>query len=156
MSTTYVPFPVPKDRIPDVAMFLYGANETMPPEPEASEASAPTSMSIEQREDLLTRIYVESEPPFRALLLLLARRENPEAPMFYADILATHPEWEAPRSVAGGLGAFGRRTAHRYGGYWPFARGWDHEEWSHYLTMEADVATFLRELHEDRGMPLTR
>jgi hypothetical protein len=151
MSTKYVPFPVPEHRIPEVAVFLYGPDGAVPPGLEAHEAAAGPAMpmSDEQREEQLTRIYVESEPPF-------AQREDPAAPLLHADILASHPAWEAPRSVAGGLGAFARRTVHRYGGFWPFERGWDNEQRSHFLTMAADVAAWLREPHDDRGMPLTR
>lgn len=158
MTTKYVPFPVPEDRVPDVAVFLYGPSAAMPHEPEAQEASAEQEVQIsdEQRNELLTRIYVESEPPFRALLLLLADRDDPAAPMFYGDILSAHPDWSASRSVAGAMGAFGRRTVHRYGGYWPFERDWNHEQWSHFLRMDADVAEFLIDLHADRQMPLIR
>src|SRR4051812_34167346 len=126
MSPKFVQFPVPEDRIADVAVFLYGP-EVVPalgPEAEPYGANdAQVGMSDEQGNELLTRIYVESEPPFRALLMLLAEREDPEARLYYGDILAAHPDWNASRSVAGAMGAYARRAVHRYGGYWPFERG---------------------------------
>lgn len=154
----YVSFPVPEDRIPDVAVFLYGPVAAMPPGPEAQEeASEPVvPMSDEQREELLTRIYVESEPPFRALLMLLADRDDPTEPMAYEDVLNAHMEWSSPRSVAGALGAFGRRTSYRYGDYWPLKRTWDNEKWSHFLAMDADIAAFMVKLHAERQLPLQR
>ena len=158
MSTNFVAFPVPEDRIPDVAVFLYGLSASVPEGLEAHEATTKPEIPVsdEQRNQLLTRVYVESEPPFREMLMLVADREDPTAPLFYADILAASSEWGAKRSVAGAMGAYGRRSQHRYGSYAPFHRGWDHDEWSHFLTMDADVAAFLVELHGQRQLPLTR
>ena len=155
MNPSYVLFPVPEHRVAEIASYLY---------PEASgaelqaqeETSISTPISVEQRNELLARIYVESEPPFRALLMLLANRGEVSEPMYYGDILDAHPEWSSSRSVAGAMGAFSRRAEHRYGGYWPFDRAWDEDEWSHYLTMEVDVAAFLFRLHAERQLPLDR
>lgn len=155
MSTGYVLFPVPEARVSEVATYLYGAAASA--ELEAQEAlPAATPISGEQRNELLTRIYAESEPPFRALLVLLAERNAPGEPFYYAAVLSAHPQWSASRSVAGAMGAFSRRAEHRYGGYWPFHREWDDEEWSHYLWMDDDVAAFLLELHAARQLPLER
>ncbi len=155
MNSPYVLFPVPEDRVAEIASYLYGdAAISELQAQEGNSGSAP--ISVEQRNELLMRIYVESEPPFRALLMLLADRAAPDEPMFYGDILDAHSEWSASRSVAGAMGAFSRRSEHRYGGYWPFDRGWDEEQWSHYLTMEGDVAAFLLQLHADRQLPLER
>lgn len=155
MSAPYVLFPVPEDRVAEIATYLYG--EAQMAELQAQEEdSGSLPISTEQRNELLTRIYVESEPPFRAVLMLLAERDAAGEPMYYADILDAHPDWGASRSVAGAMGAFSRRAEHRYGGYWPFDRGWDEEQWSHYLTMDDDVAAFLVDLHADRQLPLER
>jgi hypothetical protein len=147
MSIEYVQFPVPTDRVADVAVFLYGGAEAMPEAP--SKPKAP--MSDEQRNELLTRIYVESEPKFRRLLLLLADRPQPDDPMFYKDV-TTQMGWTKSRSLPGALGAYGRRANHRYGGFWPFSRRWDASAWSHYLVMSPDVAAFMRDLHAKRQM----
>ncbi len=155
MSSLYVLFPVPEDRVAEIATYLYG--EAPLSELQAQEEdSVSVPISAEQRNELLTRIYVESEPPFRALLMLLAERDAPDEPMYYGAILGAHPDWSASRSVAGAMGAFSRRAEHRYGGYWPFERGWDEEQWSHYLTMDDDVAAFLLDLHAARKLPLER
>ncbi len=155
MNCTYVLFPVPEDRVGEIATYLYG--EAVPEKLQAQEGSSgKIPMSTEQRNELLTRIYVESEPPFRALLMLLAERDAPDKPMYYGDVLDAHPDWSASRSVAGAMGAFSRRAEHRYGGYWPFDRDWDEEQWSHYLTMDDAVAAFLLDLHADRQLPVAR
>ena len=150
MTVEYVLFPVPKDRIPEVAVFLYGSEEELleaPAEPE-------TPMSDQQRNELLTRIYDESEPTFRRLLMLAAEREDPTLPVSFKDVTADMG-WPTARSLPGALGAFGRRTKHRYGGYFPLRREWDETAWSWFMSMEADVAHFLRELHAERQAPLT-
>lgn len=146
MSTKYVNFPVPEERVPDVAVFLYGSAEALPG---AKEAIVP--ISEEQRNELLIRIYEESEPKFRRLLLLLADRDDPAAPMAYEDVTSVMG-WTSPRSLPGALGAFGRRTKHRYGGFWPFNRKHD-AEWNWSLSMEASVAAFFVELHTRRDLP---
>ena len=148
MSSVFVPFPVPDNRVADVAIFLYGQSQALPEEiPED-----PMPMSTEQRNELLTRIYVESEPTFRRLLMLLAQRPEPEAPMRY-DAVSAAMGWATSRSLPGALGAYGRRANHRYGGRWPFKRDWDARAWSHYLAMEPDVAASLRARHAECGLP---
>jgi hypothetical protein len=149
MPSEFVQFPVPSDRVADVAIFLYGQSEAMP---EAVPDDRHVPISAEQRYELLTRIYVDSEPTFRRLLMLLAERPEPELPMLF-DAVTAAMGWATSRSLPGALGAYGRRAKHRYGGYWPFERGWDARAWSHYLTMEPDVATFLCALHKGHGLP---
>jgi hypothetical protein len=147
MSGQYVNFPVPEDRVPDVAVFLYGSAEAMPGSIEAS-----VSISEEQRNELLTRIYEESEPKFRRLLLLLADRSDPTALMAYEDVTSAMG-WTSPRSLPGALGAFGRRTKHRYGGFWPFHREHD-AGWNWSLTMDIAFAQFFVKLHARRDFPI--
>jgi hypothetical protein len=147
MTVEYVQFPVPANRVADVAVFLYGGSEAMPkatPQPQVP-------MSVEQHHELLTRVYVESEPTFRRLLLLLADRPHPEDPMSYKDV-TKNMGWTKARSLPGALGAYGRRANHRYGGFWPFERTWDTGAWSHHLVMDPDVAAFLRDLHAKRHL----
>jgi hypothetical protein len=148
-SDEYVQFPVPKERVPDVARFLYGNTEAMPKAGEV-EAEPEVSISEEQRGDLLTRIYVESEPTFRRLLLLVADRDDPELAMPYTEV-TTAMRWTSARSLPGALGAFGRRTNHRYGGYWPLRCEERGEGWV--MWMDGDVAAFLIELHAQRQLP---
>lgn len=153
MTTEYVQFPVPKERIHEVALLIYGPGEALPEATGNSEEPA-IPMSDEQRDELLTRIYDESEPTFRRLLMLAAEREDPTLPVSFKDVTADMG-WPSARSLPGALGAFGRRTKHRYGGYFPLRRDWDEAAWSWFMSMDADVAAFLRELHAKRRSPLT-
>jgi hypothetical protein len=148
MTVEFIQFPVPSDRVAEVAVFLYGEPQAIPEAP--PEPAVP--MSAEQRNELLTRIYVESEPTFRRLLMLLADRPHPEDPMSYEDV-TTSMGWPTPRSLPGALGAYGRRANFRYRGYWPFERKWDDPTWSHYLAMDPDVAALFRDLHSKRQLP---
>jgi hypothetical protein len=147
-SPEYVQFPVPKDRITDVAIFLYGHGEAMPEATEAPPAPK-VPMSGEQRNELLTRIYMESEPTFRRLLILLAERPQPDKPMYYPDVRKAMG-YTNPRKLPGALGAYGRRTSHRYNKFWPFVRQHDAVRGQYYLTMTTNDAAFLRELHTKR------
>lgn len=149
-TESYVQFPVPTDRVADVARFLFGADIAMPDAVEA--ASEPIEMSAEQREELLRRAYVESEPTFRRLLMLLAGRPEPDEPMYFADV-SEAMGWTSPRQLPGALGAYGRRAKHRYGGFWPFVSDWDVSAWSYFLVMDPADATFLRNLHAERALP---
>jgi hypothetical protein len=145
MPDEYVQFPVPADRVADVAVFLFGAAEAMPWQKPKAE------MSEKQRNELLARVYVESDRPFRTLLMFLADRPQPPDRMSYPDV-RTAMGWIDPRSMAGALGAYGHRSNSRYGGYWPFHR---HEVVGvcRYLSMDEDVAAFLRDIHAKRQLP---
>lgn len=148
MSDPFVPFPVPPERVADVAVFLYGGREAMP---EAAEEPV-VPMSEEQHKELLTRVYVESEPTFRRLLMLLADRSHPDSRISFTDVSASIG-WSSARSLPGALGAYGRRSKHRYGGYWPFLRHSAAGATSPYLSMEEEVAAFLRDLHATPQLP---
>lgn len=52
--------------------------------------------------------------------------------------------FESARSMAGLLGAFGRRANHRYEGKWPFKTMWRGNGWHMRMTQEAAEA--IREL----------
>jgi hypothetical protein len=147
MPDEYVQFPVPANRVADVAVFLFGVPEAMPGQRHKPEVQ----MSEEQRNKLLTRVYVESDRPFRTLLMFLADRPHPADRMSFPDVRAAMG-WIDPRSMAGALGAYGHRANSRYGGYWPFHR---HEVVGvdRYLSMDEDVAAVLRDIHTKRRLP---
>lgn len=153
MSGAYVLFPVPSARVPEVAVFLYASGASLPEAIEAPARTAVAPMSTDEREALLTRIYDESEPPFRRLMMLAAKRDDPTSPVSFRDV-SQDMGLSTTRSLPGVLGAFGRRTKHRYGGYSPLRRRWDPAAGSWFMSMEAEVAAFLRALHAKRDSPL--
>lgn len=156
MTDRYAMFPVPVDQVPAVARFLYG-NRLAPVEAsevsEAHEEEEDREPTPEEREKYLDRIYRESEPPFRRLLVQLAERESPDTPVSYGGVRQAMG-WPNRRSLPGALGAFGRRTNHRYDGFWPFHRGWDPFNWTHTLAMDPEVAEEVLRLHAALGLPI--
>lgn len=148
MTTDFVSFPVPADRVGDVARYLYGSSEA-PEAPEATDTSITWRMA---KPEELKRIYLESEPRFRKLMLLIANRPDPEVPMLMTEV-TEKMGWDSPRSLPGALGAFGRRTKHRYEDAWPFVRAYDHETGNHSLWTTPELAEALKALHAELDGP---
>lgn len=143
--SNYVSFPVPEERLPEVAALLYGASEEKTEDPRST-------LTPEEVSGLVRRVYLDSEPTFRRLLLLLADRDDPTEPMLNEEVTDAMG-WTTARSLPGALGAYGRRANHRYEGFWPFRRGWDHRHNSNTIAMDAEIAERLRTLHEEHGLP---
>lgn len=150
MSVDYVMFPVPADLVPEVARFVYGtaeASEAIASDPGASPETEWKLAAVDQ----LERIYKESEPKFRKLMLLVAERPDPTAPLPYEEATAAMG-WTSPRSLPGALGAYGRRTKHRYDGAWPMHREKDDSDyWT--LNMPRELADEILRLHADLDLP---
>jgi hypothetical protein len=150
MPVDYVMFPVPADLVPEVARFVYGsgeANEAIASEPEASAEAEWKLATVDQ----LERIYKESEPKFRKLMLLVAERPDPTAPLPYEEA-KTAMGWTSPRSLPGALGAYGRRTKHRYDSAWPMLRERDASDyWT--LNMPRELADEILRLHAELDLP---
>jgi|SRR6187399_193611 len=104
----------------------------------ASDGAAPAVLS----EALVTRMYRESEPAHRRLLEYLAGR-----PGQWLDSQAVADGLGLPygrKSLAGSLGAFGRRADHRYDGLKPFESSWDPERYLVELRMGQEVAAWIK------------
>ena len=85
-------------------------------------------------------------------------RESEGAHQRLLEFLADHPgEWlgsqaiadglglkHGRKSLAGSLGAFGRRADHRYGGLKPFESHWDGESYQAKLRMSPKVAAWVK------------
>jgi len=148
-------FPVPDEQVPAVARFLYAIPQDIDGGSEAIEALKEeeyVEATPEERNAYLDRIYRESEPPFRRLLVQLAEREPPDKPISFDEVRQAMG-WDNPRSLAGALGAFGRRTNHRYDGFWPFHRDWDPANWTYTLAMDREVAEEVLRIHAALGLP---
>jgi hypothetical protein len=127
----YVYVPVPADRVEDVNRFLLGL--------------ADTKGAVDSDLDrLVNRVYRESDEQFRRLLALLAR--SPGDPLS-TELVAEELQLErGPASLAGMLGAFGRRANNRYDGFWPFERLYNGAEERSELIMNSEVATILQRI----------
>ena len=99
------------------------------------------------------RVYVESEPTFRRLLMTVADRLSPEGRMTFED-LSKAVGWPRPRSLPGARGAYVRRARRRYDRYWPFHR--KNSRAGRVVWMDHRVAGILRDLHAERALPLHR
>jgi len=108
--------------------------------------SAPQSIpSLDQ--DLVQRMYSESYEPHKRLLRLLA--DHPDEWLYSRQIADGLKLEHGSKSLAGMLGAFGRRAKHRYHHLLPWRSEWDpaKEEMRH--QMSAEVATWVRALPRD-------
>lgn len=137
MSKEFINVPVPAEHVTKV--FELVASLEAESRPDSGSSGANTDSLTEA---LVTRMYRESEGAHRRLL----------------EFLASHPdEWLdsqaiadglglqfGRKSLAGSLGAFGRRADHRYGGLKPFESRWDDGEYLAKLRMSQEVATWVK------------
>ncbi len=164
-ANDFVMFPVPVDRLEEVAQFLYGSGWPVGTgngdDAEAKHEALPMGQAeLDAAIDsghlasvqLLERIYKESEPKFRNIMVLVASRAEPGQPVPFAEI-SEAIGWTSPRSLAGALGAYGNRANHRYDGAWPMVRV-ALERDNRYFTMPAELAEEIRRLHELHDLPL--
>ncbi len=94
--------------------------------------------------DLVRRMFEESHEHHREMLKSLAAHPDE---WFYSDALAQRLGLEGgSRSLAGMLGAFGRRANHRYSGLKPFVSEWDAGAYQARHKMPAEVAQIIRDL----------
>jgi hypothetical protein len=74
-------------------------------------------------EALVKRMYDESQPRHQEYMKLLA--EHPDQWLYTSEVAKAMALPHGSTSVAGMLGAFGRRANHRYGGAKPWTSQWD-------------------------------
>jgi hypothetical protein len=118
-------------------------------------ANVAAKLTAEQRETLLTRIYSESDPAFRQLLLILADRPDPTEPMTYADIARAHSGWVSQASVAYETAAYDYRSIDKFELYCPFWHVRVKEDRMLRLTMDSEVAACLLRLHGEHQLPVS-
>ena len=130
-SASRVYVPVPADRVDDVFRFLLGL-------------SKPEEEDEAELDRLIQRIYRESEQRFRDLLLLLAH--HPGTPMSTDEIADELKLYRGPASLAGMLGAYGRRSNHRYDGFFPFERLHNPADERYELVMPQKIAGIIEQI----------
>jgi hypothetical protein len=125
MEFVYVP--VPPDRVKDVYRLL------------SSDAQDELAFVDPA---LIRRMYRESDEAFRKLLGFLSR--HPDEPIDTKRLAKALKLERGTASLAGMLGAFGRRSANRYGGVIPFRTAYNPVRDSNELTMPRPVAEVIR------------
>lgn len=136
VNAEFVSYPVPGRFLPRVSQFvakLYA---------DESDQEIDGEDALELDEALIERIYNDSEDPHRRLFEYLADRPDE---WIYSDALAAGLGLKhGSKSLAGTLGALGRRANHRYDGRKPFASEWDPTAWQARHMMTADVAKVIK------------
>ena len=132
-GSQYVYVPVPTDRVKDVFLLLSGQHQ--------EQSSADPDLG-----QVITRIYRESEEQFRRLLRFLADR--PGVPVSTLEVAEGLDLYRGTGSLAGMLGAFGRRSTNRYEGFWPFEKLYNAAEERSELIMPPEVAAVVDDLAE--------
>jgi hypothetical protein len=120
MENRYVQVPVPEEHVPKVYALLAKLDQGEEAVVEApAEAQAPD-------QELVTRMWKESEPRHRRLMEFLAA--HPDEWFFTGELADVLEVNTGRRGMAGVFGAFGRRSAHRYGGAIPWQLDWNPDE----------------------------
>ncbi len=125
-SNEFVYIPVRSSRLSDVFAFmaeLESSKDRVRVEEAAQDGQVTTEGDPGLDRALLERMYRESHEAHRGLIEYLA--EHPEEWHYTGDLAAALGLPHGARSLAGMLGAFGRRAQHRYGGQTPWISEWD-------------------------------
>lgn len=132
--TNYIQVPVPEEHVARVISLLADLNRG---DNEEHEQAGATSRKVPD-EELITRMYLESEERHRRLMDYLASRK--EEWVFTRELAEALDIPTGTRGMAGVFGAFGRRAKHRYGGAKPWEMAWDPMRGEAKYRMERRVA----------------
>lgn len=116
---------------------------------ELSEADASDEATGTLDAALIRRMYEESQEPHRRLMEYLAR--HPAVWIYTGKLAEALGLPRGARSLAGMLGAFGRRAEHRYGGLTPWESEWDPGAYQARHRMAPEVAEELLRIATSRG-----
>jgi len=92
---------------------------------------------------LVKRMFDESEPAHQKLMLFLA--DHPDEWLGTREIAEALGLHHGAKSLAGSLGALGRRAGHRYGGLKPFDSEWSNEAGQSMHRMSQEVSAWVKE-----------
>jgi hypothetical protein len=107
----------------------------------ANNSGDPADESSSAAIALAQRAYRESDGMMADLLAFLAEDPGRLVPFTEA---SAKLGYESARSMPGLLGAFGRRSKHRYGGTWPFEKVLHDGAW--HMRMDPEIAEAIRAL----------
>lgn len=140
---------VPRSLVMDVYGFIAEKSGSLTHKAQRrSDAAKATELSGKWDASLIKRMYQESDKNMRAILDYLAARsgETVTALDLVNVLKEVRDDKKATRlTLAGTLGAFGRRVKSRYKrDGWPFEASWSHEEGQNHYRMSGEVASQLR------------
>ncbi len=140
----YVMMAIPAELVSAVTEFIEGKREALPAP--TGEDGKSGSFVHDWDRATVRRAYRESGNPMRRLLDFLSRHPDQEVSSYdLADAIEARYGWN---TVAGMLGAFGRRSANRYGRSDPMWEVRYDEEGRVLLTLPGDAAEAVREARE--------
>jgi hypothetical protein len=143
-STELVSILVPKQHLGRV----YGFISTLDKEPALTEPDAAAESKEENKwtPELIRRQFVESPDSIKGFQTLLADHQGEW--LSTSDIASRLGAERGAKSIAGALGAYGRRTSNRYKmTTWPFQHRWNHAEGQQYYSMQVpETADIIKSL----------
>lgn len=144
-DTELVSILVPKRHLARIYGYISTLDDAAATPAARTDQQADTEADSTWTPDLVRRQFEESPDTIKAFQLLLA--EHPDEWFSTADIAARLGAEKGSRTIAGALGAYGRRTSNRYRmNSWPFRHRWNHNEGQQYYSMEPENAAIIREL----------
>jgi hypothetical protein len=136
MSKEFINVPIPAEHVTKVFEFVAGLDSEV-----RGDHQSPREQPMVLTEYLVTRMYRESEDAHRRLLEFLA--SHPDEWLDSQEVADGLGLQFGRKSLAGSLGAFGRRADHRYGGQKPFESHWDDGDYLVKLRMSQEVAAWI-------------
>jgi hypothetical protein len=143
MSNEYVSVLVPKRHLTKV----YGLIATLEGESEVTPEVAPATETEEDgwTPELIRRQFEESPETIQRFQKLLADHQGEW--LSTSDIATALNAKKGSKTIAGALGAYGRRVSNRYSmKTWPFAWRWLHAEGQQSYCMSPEVADIIKAL----------
>ena len=155
MAEEFLPVLVPEGLVPRVLRLIaaYRPSASDPVESDLPSDVAQTTPDRTERDrrlaewtdEIVDRMVRQSAPPMRQILKLLAERADRWVATGDLAKVLNHRQGSSPSStVAGTLGAFGRRCTHRYKRYGittlPWDRRWDSERHCRINRMPSEIA----------------
>jgi hypothetical protein len=139
----FVPVFVPRAILTDVYEYVAKRSRQQDAVPQAAAVEAAKATKEPGLDEaLVRRMYNESHAAHRKLIQHLAA--NPDRWMYTSEIATDLGLTHGARSLAGMLGAFGRRAAHRYAGRTPWRTEWDAARGEARHTMPSAIAEIVR------------
>ncbi len=140
-------FPVPRRWAPDMYTWIAQREQVESSTPTTSTATLPEAEAPVDLPALIERMYRDSHPAHQKLLTFLAA--HPDEWFYTSDLAEALELPHGNKSLAGMLGAFGRRAAHRYDGKKPWISEWDSVRYESRHTMTQEVADVINGLAKD-------